>query len=250
LIRTIKKIVKPFYYRLKNTFFFNPPKRGEDYFLAEQKVYEPYIETGDLVFDIGANIGDKTQVFLNLGARVISCEPQNVCMNYMKNRFGNRYGDQLIFVNKGVGDQEGRLEISICDEANTISTFSDRWKTGRFKSAIWNRVQPVSMTTLDWLIAMYGVPKFCKIDVEGFELKVLKGLSQPVQFLSFEYTNEFLDEGIACISHISTLGKAEYNFDCGGDLILPEWVGPDQVIQKLKEKNAQRFHGNIYSRMA
>ena len=43
------------------------------------------------------------------------------------------------------------------------------------------------MTTLDTLVAEYGEPAFCKIDVEGFEVEALKGLSRPLRALSFEY---------------------------------------------------------------
>ena len=38
----------------------------------------------------------------------------------------------------------------------------------------------VPATTLDELIAAYGIPAFVKIDVEGMEHEVLAGLSQPV----------------------------------------------------------------------
>jgi hypothetical protein len=38
--------------------------------------YRQFIRPGDLCFDIGANVGHKTEMFLSLGARVISVEPQ------------------------------------------------------------------------------------------------------------------------------------------------------------------------------
>jgi len=33
----------------------------------------------------------------------------------------------------------------------------------------------------------YGLPHFCKIDVEGFEEQALAGLSRPLPVLSFEF---------------------------------------------------------------
>ena len=34
----------------------------------------------------------------------------------------------------------------------------------------------------------FGKPAFCKIDVEGYEYKVIKGLSEPLNTVSFEFT--------------------------------------------------------------
>ncbi len=38
--------------------------------------YSQFIRPGDLVFDIGANRGDRTEVFVQMGARVVAAEPQ------------------------------------------------------------------------------------------------------------------------------------------------------------------------------
>ena len=46
---------------------------------------------------------------------------------------------------------------------------------------------PVKVTTLDDEIKKYGAPSFCKIDVEGLEVDVLRGLSSPIKMISFEY---------------------------------------------------------------
>ena len=78
--------------------------------------------------------------------------------------------------------KKGYLKLQICENAPTISTMSDKWiKDGRFSNDYkWTKTQLVAVTTLDDLIKEYGSPKFCKIDVEGFEYPVLKGLTKPI----------------------------------------------------------------------
>ena len=69
----------------------------------------------------------------------------------------------------------------------------------------------VPVTTMDRLVGIYGVPEFCKIDVEGFEYNVLRGLTQAIPLLSFEYTPERIQPVLDCIDHLTRLGQYEYN---------------------------------------
>jgi hypothetical protein len=68
------------------------------------------------------------------------------------------------------------------------------------------------VTTLDALVAEHGEPAFCKIDVEGFELDVLRGLSRPVRALSFEYLPPAHDAALAALDLVDGLGDYAYNY--------------------------------------
>ena len=151
--------------------------------------YSQFIKPGDLCFDIGAYRGGRTEVFLKFGARVVAVEPQEKCIKYLQKKFGKE--PRFTLIGKGISDKEGELTLSICEEADGISTFSDKWKIGRFSNYKWNKKKIVSCTTLDNLIKEFGLPVFCKIDVEGFEFQVLNGLSHPIPNISFEFTKEF-----------------------------------------------------------
>lgn len=63
----------------------------------------------------------------------------------------------------------------------------------------------VPMVTLDSAIQRFGTPFFCKIDVEGWELEVLRGLTQPLPLVSFEFhlNDHDVRKTIACLE---TLG--------------------------------------------
>jgi FkbM family methyltransferase len=212
--------------------------------------YSQFIKRGDLCFDVGANVGRFTKVFLKLGAKVVCVEPQEACLQQLYKSFGN--DKNVIIVGKAVGECEGYGELMICKEAPTISTMSTKWKNkGRFSNYKWTKAQnKVPVTTLDALILSYGLPKFCKIDVEGFEESVLKGLTKSIPFISFEFTTEFFDDAKKCINHIQSIGRVEFNCTLGESwrFLFSKWVAPDELYEKIAELDNKLLWGDVYAR--
>jgi FkbM family methyltransferase len=210
--------------------------------------YSQFIRKGDLCFDVGANVGKFTSAFLELGAKVVCVEPQDVCLKQLYKSFGVNRG--VIIVGKAVGEHEGYGELLICEEAPTISTMSDRWTNeGRFsKNYKWTKTRKVPVTTLDALIQTYGRPKYCKIDVEGFEEPALKGLTKPVPLLSFEFTREFFDDAKKCIDHLLSIGRVKFNCSLGESMqfLFQKWVTPDELYKRMDE--GKLLWGDIYAR--
>ena len=208
--------------------------------------YRKFVKTGDLCFDVGANIGNKTDTFLQLGARVVCIEPQPKCVDILKDKY--QQDSNVVIVSKGLAIQPGRRSLSICGPADTISTFSEKWKTGRFHTYAWESAVDVPVTTLDTLIREFGSPKFCKIDVEGFEYEVLQGLSTPISFLAFEFTREFINDAVRCVEHVSSLGSADFNYALGETpaLVLPTWSDRNTLLKSIEQNSDDLLWGDIY----
>lgn len=199
-----------------------------------------------LVFDVGANVGEKTLEFLRNGDTVVCFEPQPGCAAELRKKF-TAVGVKV--VEKAVGERPGKLPMHICDSTSVISTLSDEWMSGRHKDFKWTKSIDVDITTLDLAIAEFGTPRHIKIDVEGFELQVLLGLSHKVDSLCFEFTKEFLDSAKKCLLRLSALGYTRFNF-CRGEnpnFVLPSPVPLNTFMCSLLDVQEADFWGDIYA---
>lgn len=208
-----------------------------------------YVAPGDIVFDIGANIGDKANMILNVvQARLVCVEPQPKCVAILLERFGKN--PDVTIVPSGVASRDDIGNLSICESNDTLSTFSEKWKQGRFKNEQWTQTATVDMVRLDTLVEQYGNPRFCKIDVEGFEVEVLLGLSKKIGIISFEFTSEFIDDCFVCIQCLISLGYRYFNLSLGETptLYYPKFVKFEEIIQLLyNSRNNQGLWGDIYA---
>jgi FkbM family methyltransferase len=213
--------------------------------------YSQFAGPGSLVFDVGANVGNRSKVFIKLGAKVIGVEPQTFCANFLARVFGNEPNFQL--VQKALGAAPGESEIML-SKTTTLSTMSKEWvdavkATNRFEKATWEQTQTVEVETLDRLIAQYGRPDFVKVDVEGFEEQVVLGLSQSVGVLSLETTPEFLSKTFRCIDRCLSIGPCEFQVSYGETMQfkLPDWVSADDIRSELLTMKNGDF-GDLYIR--
>jgi FkbM family methyltransferase len=218
---------------------------------ALHRLYGRFIRPGDLCFDVGANAGDRTRIFLALGASTVAIEPQPDCARLLRESIPT--GD-LVVIQKAVGNAEGIATIWTSPEVNTVASMSRDWidrvrSSGRFSFA-WADALEVEVTTLDALIATFGRPSFCKIDVEGFEQEVLAGLSEPVKALSFEFTPEYLDSAAAGVEHLHSLGYDFFTYSLGESGRLGRWMGSKELLAKLRRyQDDSRIFGDIYARL-
>jgi FkbM family methyltransferase len=206
-----------------------------------------HVGAGDLVFDVGANVGMKAADFLARGARVLAIEPLPQCLTELHRRFD---GDERVtIVDRGLSDRPGRATIQVCDQTTTLSTLSGQWKTGRFAQYSWSSSVEIELTTLDELIRLHGLPRYCKVDVEGHEVPVLQGLSQPIPLLSFEYTIEFVADARRCLEQLTKLGYRRFNLSVGEEsgFRLPGWASAEEVLGFIERADEPAIWGDVYA---
>jgi FkbM family methyltransferase len=218
---------------------------------AMDRLYRRFVQRGDLVFDVGAHVGDRVASFRRLGARVVAIEPQPALVKVLKLLYG-RASDVTIEAT-AVGRESGTIELMINADNPTVSTASRNFVDAArdapgWQSQSWTKTLRVPVTTLDTLIARHGTPAFIKIDVEGFEAEALAGLTQPVKTLSFEFTTIQRDVALACIERCIALGYARFNVALGESqmLVHTDWIGRPEIARWLTELPHEANSGDIY----
>jgi FkbM family methyltransferase len=215
------------------------------------RFYREFVRDGDLAFDIGAHVGNRSLALAKAGARVVALEPQDLFYRFLR-RFMPASVTVLPLAAGPPAVTEARLAVSRLHP--TVSSLAKGFdKIGRndasFAHVNWDTAQHVRVTTLDRLVEEFGLPAFVKIDVEGFEDQVLAGLTRAVPALSFEYLPATRDVTAACVERLAGLGRYEFNLvrGEGSRLELDHWVGGAEALARLA--GAAR-PGDVYARVA
>lgn len=205
--------------------------------------YKKLINKGDLCFDVGANNGHVSNFFLQCGAKVVAFEPQESCNKELQ-KIKNR---NLIIEKCGITGNHETRDFFISDISD-ISTFSNKF-IETYKSDIcqWNKTESIECYPLDHFINKYGVPDYCKVDVEGLELEIINSLEHQIPMIEFESTSDFFHESVKCIDHLSEMN---YRFkvlrDSYHEFDAKDWLTKEHAIDKLKTYAANEIHTNIY----
>ncbi|HEU5300930.1 MAG TPA: FkbM family methyltransferase [Acidimicrobiia bacterium] len=214
--------------------------------------YGQFVEAGDVVFDVGANIGNRTKVFAHLGATVVAVEPQRGCGDFLEEAYGGETHVHVVRAALGASVGEADMQVSTW---SALSSLSPSWieavrASGRHADALWTHSERVPVDTLDRLIDRYGLPTFVKIDVEGFEADVIAGLSVPVAALSMEFHSEHVAGARRWLAHLSGIADYRFQLSFGESLELtPQgWLTASEFDARLDDLPDLSW-GDAYARL-
>lgn len=215
--------------------------------ILQIQFYKKLIKKDDLCFDIGANIGKKSKLFLSLKAKVIAFEPQTKCFQFL-NKINN---SNFTYHSFGVGSKNETKQLYLANHIE-VATFSNKmidfYTTENLK---WKKNEEVIVKKLDTLIEEFGLPDYCKIDTEGFELDILSNLSYKIPIIEFEFNEAFVNETLLILDYISNLGNYQFNYILNETpkFINKEWCTISKIKKQLTQLQKNRLHGNLFAKL-
>jgi FkbM family methyltransferase len=194
------------------------------------------------IYDIGANIGKFTDenIKINKDCDFILVEANPKLAEDLKIKYKNN--NKISVVNCLISDiDDEQIDFHVY-QSDTISTANNEWiKNGRFKNYRLEKTIKINSLSLDKLINVYGEPTYIKIDVEGYENVVIRGMKKYLGFLSFEWAEELKPQIIDSISHLKNIGYTQYHISYNDNytFIPKDFVSYDDIISIINTELIQ-----------
>jgi FkbM family methyltransferase len=206
-----------------------------------------------LLFDIGANSGDAVRAGLKLGYKVIALEPApKIFAELVKNFI---YEPNVVPLRLAVSETQGeRIEFYECVE-DGLSTIEKAWLTD--PSMPYNgkefRTIYVNTCTMDWLVEQYGEPDLIKIDVEGAEWSVLRGMTKYYGKLALEWTMQTMSKHNEQLQYLKSIGYTKFRLQfIENHLLEPDdaWqdITDDTDLEKIRREKKKWWESTGWTR--
>lgn len=237
-----QKYYRSFFFKLNPSGYKNWKRR------KMKKFYSQFIKPGGLCFDIGANKGLFSKTFLDAGSKVVAAEPIEENFDVLCENFS--FNKDFIAVKAAISNTTGTTNIykGRCSDLSSLDKSFLLFSEETLPPSQITQ-QPVELTTLDELIVRYGLPDFCKIDVEGHEKEILQGLSHVIPVVSFEYLHPFKERAIDCLKILDRLSpNARYNYSLFEffELENRHWVDARTFIAILQQLPKSHWTADIF----
>lgn len=261
MLQKVKKKLKDtgLWVRFSHSDFYQKLRMPNSYQkqVAELSFYKGILDTINfkriVIFDVGANIGNKIHIFTKLASKVVAFEPSNSAYNILKKRFTSSNVTIYQCALGSIRSEQVLYKIDNNEAYNSLSSKHIASTVSNRGIATINTVQQskVKVEVIENFISNSEIPIYIKIDVEGYELEVIKGLKTCVPLISFEANlPEFTNETIEIMNYLSLLSMNGYKYNFSIDnnsLLFEEFIGKKEASHFLT--TTQERYIEIYARL-
>ena len=188
-----------------------------------------HINNNSIILDIGANIGDVSDVIMKKYDPKIYCyEPNISCYNYMVKRFIKN--SKIKIFNVAVSNFSGKTFLYFHKKATNITEFNERSSLKKEKDGLdINKKIEVNCIDIKEILEKHNQIDLIKIDIEGSEYEVMPEIIK----------NKDKIKMVLCETHGNPDGKKIPSVD-GSKLVVKNkiWIKDyTKLISELKELN-------------
>jgi FkbM family methyltransferase len=250
LVNSTGLLKSTFFFSIFRFFYFAYKKYFEDPYYQFCKKHLDIFQNG-YILDVGANIGYTTSIFEMVTGdkfKVFSFEPELNNFQWLL-RMSKKRNSRIEAIHSAVGNSSGTCILEINKDHHADHSV---YSTGKGESFVQSKsFQTVAITSLDEFASCRPgtIDKiaFVKIDVQGFEMEVLKGMTRimelsPNLVISLEITNHSLLKYEASAEVIFNFFKAKGFF--GGI------IQKNGLVSPITSSNGTPYYDVIFSRNA
>lgn len=160
------------------------------------------------VIHCGAHVGHEYEEYLRIGIKnFMFFEPVGKIFSILKNNVPIQYA-----INKAVGNFNGRIRINVDDhiEGQSSSILAPKLHLQRYPGTTFGSMEDVEIIRLDDFVEKKTDFNFMNIDVQGYEIEVLRGaekLLHNIQYINTEVNCAELYEKCPMIEDIDDFLK-------------------------------------------
>ena len=206
----------------------------------ETEVMKKEIKEGDIVLDIGANIGYYTLIFARLvgdKGKVFAFEPDPENFALLKKNVETNGYKNIILINKAVSDKEGEIKLYLNKYNKANHTI---YQTEENRESI-----PIKTISLDNFFKDYkGKIDFIKMDIEGAEYLAIKGMinllkkNKNIKLITEYYPHWFKKLNVKSEEYLKLLSKCGFKlYDLNKNFVKETSIQDLLRIYAVKKEN-------------
>lgn len=203
--------------------------------------YKNFVGKSDLVFVYGDQTGALTELFTQIGTKVVLIQPMSQYWEMLDARLSKN--TSCIIIKEDVGAFETEFFYNGIYEKHILPYSSNL-------SADENQ-EYIKITTLDNIIQQYGKPALCVICGEGYEGEILNGLNQTLLHISWTFYTFSHDKTTKIIRRLLNSGNYEFNWRLAGEISLQskQWLSAKVLTQSITTHSRKSFGGELFARI-